>query len=250
MIEVFQTLSTGNASLSARFEAFLRAWLVCHLDDPHFLGGGKNSTYNAGNQHTLVHLFNNFCRADLRLHDEDNGIVWTNASATCGTGKTVQPPKPAEVPLSEEVLAIIQRSGATNPARHLVEEARRASASEKKQQAAKRQDLKKQAEALHASAARNQAAAECLQEAATAATNKVATQAKASKKRLAKQGEKLFNDLVRSAATPLAAAQKAKRAKLSAPPSRNYEDDDDDNYIDDDDNNNNDVVDDDDDYDD
>jgi hypothetical protein len=65
MIEVFQTLSTGNASLLPRFEAFLRAWLVCHLDDPHFLGGGKNSTNNAGNQqHTLVHLYNNVCRAD------------------------------------------------------------------------------------------------------------------------------------------------------------------------------------------
>jgi hypothetical protein len=229
MIEVFKTLSTGSAPLSPRFEAFLRAWIVCHMENPHFLGAGKNSTYNAKNQQALVHLYNRFCRADLRLHDEDNGIVWTNANATCGSGagKTVQSSKPADVPLSDDVFAAIQRSGVTHSARRLAEEARRASASEKKQQAVKRQDLKKQAEALHV---HNQAAVEQLQEAASATKSETELQAHASRKRLVNEGEKP----VRSAARALSAA---KRLKMAALPSR---DDDDDN--DDDDNNNNDDV--------
>jgi hypothetical protein len=233
MIEVFKTLSTGNTPLSPRFEAFLRAWIVCHMENPHFLGAGKNSTYNAKNQQALVHLYNRFCRADLRLHDEDNGIVWTNANATCGSGagKTVQSSKPADVPLSDDVFAAIQRSGMTHSPRRLTEEARRASASEKKQQAVKRQDPKKQAEALHASAVRNQVAVEQLQEAASATKSETELQAQASRKRLANEGE----NPVRSAAKALSAA---KRRKMAALPSHDDDDDDDD----DDNNNNNDDV--------
>jgi hypothetical protein len=188
------------------------------------------------------------CRADLRLHDEDNGIVWTNASATCGSGagKTVQSSKPAAVLLSDDVFATIQRSGVTHSPRRLAEEARRASDSEKRQQAVKRQDLKKQAEALHASAVRNQAAVERLQEAATATKGKMA---QASRKRLAKQGE-----AVRRARVLRGEAALFRQApRDGALPSRghdNDDDDDDDNNNDDNDDNDNDDDDDDDDDDD